>query len=329
MEGIDTCIPDCPYCRHRPPPLHHFSFSSPPHCPNCLNHWYTFNYGFPATASSAYPYKSPPPESPPPLPPPPPSNLPPEPSKPPPPPHQVRRRRREPTRSRSEIEKACVEHFQKRRVEAKAYLSKVNIPIGENPAWSDPSLYLMGLQTCIVIIWTAMVIPSTLAEVIGGGNVEKAEAIQMSLFTAAVNTGLQVLFGSQLPVVMQISQAFINAAISIAVSINNKFGDTLTPRQRFEESMRRIQGASIIGSFLQIIIGYSGLVEIFVSKLDLVASIPLVTLTGLELRDRGFPQMMKCTAIGLPALAIMIFSTHVSVPLNHLFPKFSLWLNCM
>lgn len=198
MEGIDTCIPDCPYCRHRLPPLHHSSFSSPPHCPNCLNHWYTFNYGFPATASSAYPYKSPPPESPPPLPPPPPSNLPPEPSKPPPPPHQVRRRRREPTRSRSEIEKACVEHFQKRRVEAK--LSKVKIPIGENPAWSkfplsfifnksfkklnkkkmskpvhlnagDPSLYLMGLQTCIVIIWTAMVIPSTLAEVIGGGNV--------------------------------------------------------------------------------------------------------------------------------------------------------------
>ncbi|KAF2294381.1 hypothetical protein GH714_009875 [Hevea brasiliensis] len=65
----------------------------------------------------------------------------------------------------------------------------------------------------------------------GGGNVEKAEAIQSSLFTAAINTFSQILLGSQLPVVMQISEAFIIPAISIAISTNNKFSATLTPRQ--------------------------------------------------------------------------------------------------
>ncbi|KAF2294390.1 hypothetical protein GH714_010127 [Hevea brasiliensis] len=65
----------------------------------------------------------------------------------------------------------------------------------------------------------------------GGGNVEKAEAIQTSLFMTGMNTFLQIFWGNQLSAVMSTSKAFVTSAISIAVSINNKFGDTLTPRQ--------------------------------------------------------------------------------------------------
>uniref|UniRef100_A0A2C9VIQ7 Uncharacterized protein n=1 Tax=Manihot esculenta TaxID=3983 RepID=A0A2C9VIQ7_MANES len=301
MAGIDTCILECPSCQQRPPPLYYLSFSSPPHCP----HWFTSNYGFPATSSSAYPYESPPPQSPPP--PPPPPSLPPSPPPPPPPPrpspppslppsppppptpprrHETRRPRR-PSRTKSQIDEALAEKYRRRQAQVKPRLTEVEIPIGENPNWSNPYLYLLGLQFSIVIVWTSTIIPSMLATVMGGGHVDKAEAIQSSLFTAAINTLLQILFGSQLPVSMQISQAFIYPAISIAISTTNKFGATLTPRQMFKKSMRRIQGASIIGSVFQIIIGFSDLGQILPS----------------------YRRMVKCIEIGLPAVFLVILST--------------------
>ncbi|KAG8650572.1 hypothetical protein MANES_07G055260v8 [Manihot esculenta] len=328
MAGIDTCILECPSCQQRPPPLYYLSFSSPPHCP----HWFTSNYGFPATSSSAYPYESPPPQSPPP--PPPPPSLPPSPPPPPPPPrpspppslppsppppptpprrHETRRPRR-PSRTKSQIDEALAEKYRRRQAQVKPRLTEVEIPIGENPNWSNPYLYLLGLQFSIVIVWTSTIIPSMLATVMGGGHVDKAEAIQSSLFTAAINTLLQILFGSQLPVSMQISQAFIYPAISIAISTTNKFGATLTPRQMFKKSMRRIQGASIIGSVFQIIIGFSDLGQILPSKLSLLSSIPLVTLTGLEMYDRGFPQFLPYH--WKPKNPMVIPSVMITVPIG-------------
>ncbi|XP_043816729.1 nucleobase-ascorbate transporter 6 isoform X2 [Manihot esculenta] len=182
----------------------------------------------------------------------------------------------------------------------------------EDPSWSDPILYLTGLQQSLVLTWTAMISPYMLAAVAGGGNEGKAEAIQSSLFTAGINTILQIICGSQLPVMMKTSDAFINSAIFIAISTNNKFSATLPPRQRFKLCMRRIQGASIIGSILQIIIGFSGLGVIFASRIGFVVSIPLISLTGLELYKRGFPQLVKCIEIGLLAAFTLISSTQLA-----------------
>ncbi|KAF2320853.1 hypothetical protein GH714_031306 [Hevea brasiliensis] len=47
------------------------------------------------------------------------------------------------------------------------------------------------------------------------------------------------------------------------------------------------------------------------SRIAIVASIPLVTVTGVGLYQRGFPQLVKCIEIGLPAIFIVIFSTQV------------------
>ncbi|XP_058007373.1 nucleobase-ascorbate transporter 4-like [Hevea brasiliensis] len=73
--------------------------------------------------------------------------------------------------------------------------------------------------------------------------------------------------------------------------------------------MRRVQGASLISSFFQMVIGFSGLARYFARHLSPLASVPLVTLTGLGLYVRGFPLLARCIEIGLPALALLVFLT--------------------
>uniref|UniRef100_A0A199UBE5 Uncharacterized protein n=1 Tax=Manihot esculenta TaxID=3983 RepID=A0A199UBE5_MANES len=75
--------------------------------------------------------------------------------------------------------------------------------------------------------------------------------------------------------------------------------------------MRRVQGASLISYIFQMVIGFSGLEKYFSRHLSPLASVPLVTLTGLRL------YVAKCIEIGLPALAIVVFLTQVSNVLHH------------
>ncbi|XP_058006698.1 nucleobase-ascorbate transporter 4-like [Hevea brasiliensis] len=174
----------------------------------------------------------------------------------------------------------------------------IQFPIPENPSWSNPKLYGWGFQHFVVNVGSTVIVPSVMVSVGGGGNVEKARAIQASLFVMGINTLLQICFGARLSVSMETSQAYIIPIISIALSTYSNFNNSLDPHQRFEQFMRRVQGASLISSIFQMVIGFSGLAKYFARHLSPLASVPLVTLTGLGLYVRGFPLVAKCAEIG-------------------------------
>ncbi|CAK7330189.1 unnamed protein product [Dovyalis caffra] len=167
---------------------------------------------------------------------------------------------------------------------------------------------LVGFQHYLVMLGTTVIIPSIVVPLMGGGNVERAEMINTLLFVAGINTLLQTWFGSRLPVVIGGSYAFIIPTITIALSTNNSTNVIfLSPRQRFKRSVRAVQGALIIASGFQMIIGFFGFWRIFSRFLSPLAAIPLVILTGLGLYARGFPQLARCMEIGLPALLLLVF----------------------
>ncbi|KAF7811090.1 Nucleobase-ascorbate transporter 4 [Senna tora] len=195
---------------------------------------------------------------------------------------------------------AVVDEFQPHPV--KDQLPGVHYCVTSSPSW--PEGILLGFQHYLVMLGTIVLISTFLAPLMGGGNVEKAEMIQTLLFVAAINTLLQTWFGTRLPVVVGASYAFLIPAISIAFS--RRMSIFIDPHQRFKQSMRAIQGALIVASFFQIIVGFFGFWRIFARFLSPLSAVPLVTLTGLGLFVVGFPLLANCVEIGLPALVILV-----------------------
>ncbi|PSR95858.1 Nucleobase-ascorbate transporter like [Actinidia chinensis var. chinensis] len=193
----------------------------------------------------------------------------------------------------------------------KDQLPNVAYCITSPPPW--PEAILLGFQHYLVMLGTTVIIPTTLVPQMGGGNEEKAKVIQTLLFVAGINTLLQTLFGTRLPAVIGGSYTFVAATISIILS--GRFNDTEDPIARFKKTMRAIQGALIVASTLQIVLGFSGLWRNVTRFLSPLSAVPLVALAGFGLYEFGFPGVAQCIEIGLPQLVVIVF---VSQYLGHL-----------
>ncbi|XP_033133261.1 nucleobase-ascorbate transporter 4 isoform X2 [Brassica rapa] len=224
----------------------------------------------------------------------------------------------------------------------KDQLPGVEYCVSSSPNW--PEGIVQGFQHYIVMLGTTVIIPSILVPLMGGGDVQKAEVINTVLFVSGINTLLQSLFGSRLPVVIGASYAYVIPALYITFSY--RFTYYLHPHVRFEETMRAIQGALIIASISHMVMGFFGLWRILVRSgrghrahvviylcnkesqnpnllfflcyrfLTPLSAAPLVILTGVGLVVLAFPQLARCVEIGLPALIILII---LSQYLPHLF----------
>ncbi|GAV81021.1 Xan_ur_permease domain-containing protein [Cephalotus follicularis] len=207
----------------------------------------------------------------------------------------------------------------------KEQLPNISYCITSPPPW--PEAILLGFQHYLVMLGTTVIIPTALVPQMGGGNEEKAKVIQTLLFVAGVNTLLQSLFGTRLPAVIGGSYTFVPATISIILA--GRFSNTADPNpiDRFKRIMRAIQGALIVASTLQIVLGFSGLWRNVTRFLSPLSVVPLVALVGFGLYEFGFPGVAKCVEIGLPQLIILVFISqympHVLHAGKHVFDRFA------
>ncbi|XP_011028608.1 PREDICTED: nucleobase-ascorbate transporter 6 [Populus euphratica] len=202
-------------------------------------------------------------------------------------------------------------------------LPNVSYCITSPPPW--PEAILLGFQHYLVMLGTTVLIPSALVPQMGGGNKEKADVIQTLLFVAGLNTLLQSLFGTRLPAVIGGSYTFVPTTISIILS--GRFSDEVDPVEKFKRIMRAIQGALIVASTLQIVLGFSGLWRNVTRFLSPLSAVPLVALVGFGLYELGFPGVAKCVEIGLPELVILVFVSqympHAIKLGRHVFDRFA------
>ncbi|KAF8409994.1 hypothetical protein HHK36_002514 [Tetracentron sinense] len=70
--------------------------------------------------------------------------------------------------------------------------------------------------------------------------------------------------------------------------------------------MRSIQGALIVSSFFNIVIGYSKAWGNYTRFCSPVVIVPVVCVVGLGLFERGFPRIGDCVEIGLPMLILLV-----------------------
>ncbi|XP_073284197.1 nucleobase-ascorbate transporter 6-like [Primulina huaijiensis] len=204
----------------------------------------------------------------------------------------------------------------------KDQLPNVSYCITSPPPW--PEAILLGFQHYLVMLGTTVIIPTALVPQMGGGNAEKAQVIQTLLFVAGLNTLLQTWFGTRLPVVIGGSYTFVSPTISIILS--GRWNDQ-DPISKFKKIMRATQGAFIVASTIQIVLGFSGLWRNVTRFLSPLSAVPLVALAGFGLYELGFPGVANCVEIGLPQLIILVifsqYLSHFIRPGKNIFDRFA------
>ncbi|EMS45947.1 Nucleobase-ascorbate transporter 2 [Triticum urartu] len=95
-------------------------------------------------------------------------------------------------------------------------------------------------------------------------------------------------------------------ALGTAVMIPAVLVPMMGGSDRFLQSMRAIQGALIVSSSIQIILGYSQLWGIFSRFFSPLGMAPVVALLGFGLFERGFPVVGRCVEVGLPMLILFV-----------------------
>ncbi|XP_078443385.1 nucleobase-ascorbate transporter 6-like [Wolffia australiana] len=195
------------------------------------------------------------------------------------------------------------------------------------PPW--PEAILLGFQHYIVFLGTTVLIPSALVPQMGGGNKEKAKVIQTLQFVAGLNTLLQTLFGTRLPAIIGGSYTFVAPTISIILA--GRYSNIANPEEKFEKIIRGTQGALIVASTFQIIIGFSGLWRLVARFLTPLSAAPLVTLVGIGLYELGFPAVAKCIEIGLPQLLLLVllsqYLPHILHGHSRVFDRFAVLIS--
>ncbi|KAG5561932.1 hypothetical protein RHGRI_004838 [Rhododendron griersonianum] len=174
--------------------------------------------------------------------------------------------------------------------------------IDSNPSWGEA--IALGFQHYILALGTAVMIPTFLVPLMGGTDNDKVRVVQTLLFVEGINTLLQTLFGTRLPTVIGGSWVFMVPIISIIHDSSLVAIDD--PHLRFLSTMRAIQGALIVASSVQIILGYSQLWGIFSRFFSPLGMVPVISLVGFGLFDRGFPVVGRCVEIGIPMLILFV-----------------------
>ncbi|KAL5670390.1 hypothetical protein ACJX0J_022611, partial [Zea mays] len=78
---------------------------------------------------------------------------------------------------------------------------------------------------------------------------------------------------------------------------------------KFKHIMRELQGAILVGSVFQIILGYTGLISLFMRLINPVVVALTIAAVGLAFFSYGFPQAGSCVEISMPFILLVLLCT--------------------
>lgn len=163
----------------------------------------------------------------------------------------------------------------------------------------------------------------------GGTDKDTATVISTMLLVSGITTILHSYFGTRLPLVQGSSFVYLAPALVI---MNAQEYRNLT-EHKFRHIMRELQGAIIVGSIFQSVLGFSGLMSLLLRLINPIVVAPTVAAVGLAFFSYGFPQAGSCVEISIPQiLLVLIFTLYlrgVSVFGHRLFRIYAVPLSIM
>lgn len=167
---------------------------------------------------------------------------------------------------------------------------------------------LYGFQHYISILGSLILVPLVIVPAMGGTYEDTSNVVSTVLFLSGITTLLHTFFGTRLPLIQGPSFVYLAPALAI---INSPEFQGLNGNN-FKHIMKELQGAIIIGSAFQAILGYSGLMSIFVRLINPVVVAPTIAAVGLSFYTYGFTQVGSCLEIGaVQILLVIVFSLYL------------------
>ena len=143
--------------------------------------------------------------------------------------------------------------------------------------------------------------------------------------TMQLNATQNNIHSNRLPIVQGGSFSYLPATFGII--FNSELQAIENDSERFEQTIRTIQGAVIVAGIIQLFIGYSGGIPIMLKYISPVTIAPVIAAIGLGLYEAGFSGVANCWSLGLiQLLTIVVFSQLLKpfkvggVPIFALFP---------
>ncbi|KAF3657055.1 Nucleobase-ascorbate transporter 12 [Capsicum annuum] len=167
---------------------------------------------------------------------------------------------------------------------------------------------LYGFQHYLSMLGSLILIPLVIVPAMGGNYEDTSNVVSTVLFVSGVTTLLHTSFGSRLPLIQ--GSSFVYLAPALAIINSPEF--LALEGNNFKHIMKELQGAIIISSAFQAILGYSGLMSVLVRLINPVVVAPTVAAVGLSFYSYGFPQIGTCFEIGaVQILLVIIFSLYL------------------
>ncbi|KAM8891867.1 solute carrier family 23 member 2 [Spinachia spinachia] len=204
--------------------------------------------------------------------------------------------------------------------------------LNDRPPWY--LCILLGFQHYILAFGGIIAVPLILAEplCIKDNNVAKSQLISTIFFVSGMCTILQTAVGTRLPILQGGTFSFITptlailalpkwqcpAAIdSVTAPTPPQNGTGLPEIDNRDEvwmaRMREIQGAILVSSLLQIVLGFSGLVGLVLKYIGPLAIAPTINLIGLSLFiEAGKKSGGHWGIAALTVCLILLFSQYLS-----------------
>ncbi|KAL3527551.1 hypothetical protein ACH5RR_012207 [Cinchona calisaya] len=180
---------------------------------------------------------------------------------------------------------------------------KMKCGLKENPGFV-PLIYY-GLQHFLSLAGSLIFIPLIIVPAMGGSDNDTATIISTMLLVSGITTILNSYFGTRLPLVQGSSFVYLAPALAI---MNSREFRNLT-ENRFRHTMRELQGAIIVGSIFQSILGFSGLMSFLLRFVNPVVVAPTIAAVGLAFFTYGFPQAGSCVEISVPQIVLVLIFT--------------------
>ncbi|KAJ9170434.1 hypothetical protein P3X46_018541 [Hevea brasiliensis] len=184
--------------------------------------------------------------------------------------------------------------------------SGMRLGLRDNPGFV--SLMYYALQHYLSLAGSLIFIPLIIVPAMGGTDKDTATVISTMLLLSGITTILHSYFGTRLPLVQGSSFVYLAPALVI---MNAREYRNLS-EHKFRHIMREIQGAIIIGSIFQSILGFTGLMSLLLRLINPVVVAPTVAAVGLAFFSYGFPQAGSCVEVSVPLiLLVLIFSLYL------------------